>query len=196
MAEINYGNDEKRVINEILSKLGSKSYKIDEYEKLYILSATKSSRGTLITDANFDEKDFDDIKTLDQFVLENILPKADININEQEASNVVNVEQNIDNIANFYMIPKTTYQTVRNGNEELIREVKTYALVDSDGYSLYTVMENGQVVPSNILKEEIRKYMEENYKLALDARHNNSRGYDFIYKSRKNRSSSYFCSFK
>ena len=44
--------------------------KIDEYEKLYIMVASKSSRGTLVDEETFNEKDFEDIKTLEQYIIE------------------------------------------------------------------------------------------------------------------------------
>lgn len=126
--------------------------KIDEYEKLYIMVASKSSRGTLVDEETFNEKDFEDIKTLEQYIIE-----------KRNSNTVLN-----KNISNYYMIPMQNKQVVRIGDEEVTRIVKTHALVDSDGYSLYTIMEDGRMSMSNVLREETKNYIMTNYKRAVE----------------------------
>jgi hypothetical protein len=168
-------NNITQQLNEALKGIGARSYEIDEFEKLYVVTAAKYSRGTLINETTFKEEDMDDIQTLENYVatngqlealLQNIPESSkDENNKEQQA-----LDSQKNKISNYYLIPRQTNQTVRMGKEEKINTVKTKVLVDSDGFSLYTIMDNGDVYMSNVLKQEIETYLKTNYKKALDSK--------------------------
>jgi hypothetical protein len=161
-------NDITQKLNEALKEIGARSYEIDEFEKLYAITSAKSSRGSLLTDENFKEDDFDSIQTLEQYAssdkrISNLLET----IKERSNDNQEEILQTTENASNYYVIPRQTTQKIRSGNEEMSISVKTQVIVDGDGYSLYTITNDGNVSMSNLLKDEIKNYLNQNYSKAI-----------------------------
>ncbi len=119
-------------------------FEIDDFEKLYAITSAEINSPEEVTNLSFKDIDFDKISNLAKF-------KKD---NPELFSDKYRDPKEID--MNYYVIPVTIQQRVRNGNEEISIDKKSYVLTDSSGYALFIIMEDGVLARSAELEEQLR----------------------------------------
>lgn len=110
-------------------------YEIDDFEKLYAITAAEVNSPETVNGETFDYSDFSQISNLAKFKIDN--------------PNFFSGENDIPNEKpeNCYVIPINLKQKVRNGDEEVLVNKKAYLLTDSNGNVVSIALENGVTLP-------------------------------------------------
>ena len=130
-------------------------FEIDDFEKLYAITSAELNSKEKVNDISFKDIDFDKISNLAKF------KKDNPNLFIEKYRNPEELDMY------YYVIPVTVQQRVRSGNEEFSIDKKSYVLTDARGSALYIVMENGILVTSSELEEQLR-IAEQRYKAYID----------------------------
>lgn len=130
-------------------------FEIDDFEKLYAITSAELNSPEEVNDITFKDIDFDKISNLAKF------KKDNPNLFIEKYRNPEELDMY------YYVIPVTVQQRVRSGNEEFSIDKKSYVLTDARGSALYIVMENGILVTSAELEEQLR-IAEQRYKAYID----------------------------
>ena len=118
-------------------------FEIDDFEKLYAITSAELNSPEEVNDISFKDIDFDKISNLAKF------KKDNPNLFIEKYRNPEELDMY------YYVIPVTVQQRVRSGNEEFSIDKKSYVLTDARGSALYIVMENGILVTSAELEEQL-----------------------------------------
>ena len=130
-------------------------FEIDDFEKLYAITSAELNSTEEVNDISFKDIDFDKISNLAKF------KKDNPNLFIEKYRNPEELDMY------YYVIPVTVQKRVRSGNEEFSIDKKSYVLTDARGSALYIVMENGILVTSAELEEQLR-IAEQRYKAYID----------------------------
>ena len=130
-------------------------FEIDDFEKLYAITSAELNSPEEVNDISFKDIDFDKISNLAKF------KKDNPNLFIEKYRNPEELDMY------YYVIPVTVQKRVRSGNEEFSIDKKSYVLTDARGSALYIVMENGILVTSAELEEQLR-IAEQRYKAYID----------------------------
>ncbi len=130
-------------------------YDIDDFEKLYAITSAQINSPEEIDDITFKDADFDRISNLAKFKKDN----AKLFSEKYRTPN--------ENDVNYYVIPVTLQQRVRSGNEEFTIDKKANIITDPSGYALFILMDDGVLIKSAELEEQLR-IAEEKYKEYID----------------------------
>ena len=115
---------------------------IDDFEKLYAITSAEENAFAEVGNGKFKEENFSKICNFAKYKQENPEQFSEKNRTPTEKD------------LNYYMIPISLKQKVRDGNEELEVEKGAHVLIDSSGHGLYIVMED-VVMPAKELQDEI-----------------------------------------
>ena len=147
-------NDERvsaLTVQELLEQL-----KIDEFEKMYITTATQSNSPN---NEQIPEEKMDQVRTLAEYQLSQKDIDEAIGPDEQKK---------LKSASNFYLIPHTVNQRYNVGNIEQTKTVDLYTVNDVEGYSLYNIIDNQNISLSTGARERIKKYLEETYPIQVE----------------------------
>ena len=123
-------------------------FEIDDFEKLYALTSAELYSSEEVNDITFKDIDFDKISNLAKF------KKDHPNLFDEKYKDPEELDMN------YYVIPVTVQQRVRSGNEEILIDKKSHVITDARGGALYIVMENGVLVTSAELEEQLQIAMQ------------------------------------
>lgn len=138
-----------------LRGLRMEEFEIDDFEKLYAVTSAEINSPEEVNNETFKDIDFNNISTLASFKKNN----------SRFFSDKYRLSEEKD--MNYYVIPVTLKQRVRSGNEEFTIDQKSYVITDSAGYGLFIVMNNGILMRTAELEEQL-EIAEARYKEYLE----------------------------
>ena len=130
-------------------------FEIDDFEKLYALTSAELYSSEEVNDITFEDINFDRISNLAKF-----------KIDHPELFDEKHREPGELDMY-YYIIPVTVQQRVRSGNEEISIDKESYVLTDARGCALFIIMEDGVLVTSAELGEQLR-VATQRYKAYID----------------------------
>lgn len=123
--------------------------KTDEFEKIYI--ATSSQSNSVNKQTNID---VDKMQNLAEYQLSQM---------KQDDTIDVDARDKLKSAANFYLIPHIVEQKYSVGNVDKSKMINVYTVNDTEGYSLYTIIDNKNINISSSFRSRIEKYLRDNY---------------------------------
>ena len=139
-------------VQELLEEL-----KIDEFEKIYVTTAAFSNTPNM---EEVPDDKLNQVKTMAEYHL------SQMNQNERIDDKT---KEKLKAASNFYLIPRVAEQKYNLGNQEQSKSIDLYTINDVEGYCLYTVIGEDNVTISKNFKDQIQKYLTENYKSEIDS---------------------------
>ena len=119
-------------------------FEIDDFEKLYAITSAELNSPEEIDENTFNYINFDKISNLAEFKRNN----KNLFSDKYHMSNEKDM--------NYYVIPIILKQRVRNGDEEITIDQNSYLITDSSGYGLFILMENGVLMKTAELEEQLK----------------------------------------
>ena len=119
-------------------------FEIDDFEKLYAITSAELNSPEEIDENTFNYINFDKISNLAEFKINN----KNLFSDKYHMSNEKDM--------NYYVIPIILKQRVRNGDEEITIDQNSYLITDSSGYGLFILMENGVLMKTAELEEQLK----------------------------------------